>query len=231
MQRKWYRSVLEKDIDAVNGKHRLLYIQRPRLTCTIGLTGKKEGKTRLNMVMQVGSCVHFHGHFSSKDTHSCEKWHAIHISSMELWVLSLSQLLVLCLIYPPGNPARLTQLTSISSKTLERWSSSINFSALWRRKALEYYFSKMSRILRIIVFSVKIVCSHSWPSPHDWLTSISSEYCRIGGRTAHDDRITAIDEYNKPGSEQFIFLLTTHAGGLGINLTTANIVVFYDSDW
>lgn len=37
MQRKWYRSVLEKDIDAVNG-----------------LTGKKEGKTRLmNMVMQV----------------------------------------------------------------------------------------------------------------------------------------------------------------------------------
>jgi len=37
MQRKWYRSVLEKDIDAVNG-----------------LTGKKEGKTRLmNMVMQL----------------------------------------------------------------------------------------------------------------------------------------------------------------------------------
>jgi hypothetical protein len=39
MQRKWYRSVLEKDIDAVNG-----------------LTGKKEGKTRLmNMVMQVSA--------------------------------------------------------------------------------------------------------------------------------------------------------------------------------
>lgn len=37
MQRKWYKSVLAKDIDAVNG-----------------LTGKKEGKTRLmNMVMQV----------------------------------------------------------------------------------------------------------------------------------------------------------------------------------
>jgi len=37
MQRKWYRSVLEKDIDAVNG-----------------LTGKKEGKTRLmNLVMQL----------------------------------------------------------------------------------------------------------------------------------------------------------------------------------
>ena len=58
-----------------------------------------------------------------------------------------------------------------------------------------------------------------------------SEYCRIDGSTAHEDRITAIDDYNKPGSEKFIFLLTTRAGGLGINLTTADIVVLYDSDW
>ena len=55
--------------------------------------------------------------------------------------------------------------------------------------------------------------------------------CRAPGSTAHDDRITAIDEYNKPDSEKFIFLLTTRAGGLGINLTTADIVVLYDSDW
>jgi SWI/SNF-related matrix-associated actin-dependent regulator of chromatin subfamily A member 5 len=58
-----------------------------------------------------------------------------------------------------------------------------------------------------------------------------SEYCRIDGGTAHDDRIVAIDEYNKPDSEKFIFLLTTRAGGLGINLTTADVVVLYDSDW
>ncbi|KAF9442066.1 hypothetical protein P691DRAFT_682322, partial [Macrolepiota fuliginosa MF-IS2] len=31
--------------------------------------------------------------------------------------------------------------------------------------------------------------------------------------------------------KKFIFLLTTHAGGLGINLTAADIVVLYDSDW
>ena len=62
------------------------------------------------------------------------------------------------------------------------------------------------------------------------LTSIA-EYCRIDGGTAHEDRIVAIDEYNKPGSEKFIFLLTTRAGGLGINLTTADVVVLYDSDW
>jgi SNF2 family DNA or RNA helicase len=37
----------------------------------------------------------------------------------------------------------------------------------------------------------------------------------------------SIDESNKPGSDKFIFLLTTHAVGLG----TADIVALYDSDW
>lgn len=41
----------------------------------------------------------------------------------------------------------------------------------------------------------------------------------------------AIDAYNKPNSEKFVFLLTTRAGGLGINLVTADTVVLYDSDW
>lgn len=59
----------------------------------------------------------------------------------------------------------------------------------------------------------------------------SAAYCRIDGNTAHEDRINAIEEYNKPGSEKFIFLLTTRAGGLGINLATADIVIMYDSDW
>ena len=56
MQQKWYRSVLEKDIDAVSGKFHFncpsTSIQFSSLY--IGLTGKKEGKTRLmNMVMQL----------------------------------------------------------------------------------------------------------------------------------------------------------------------------------
>jgi SWI/SNF-related matrix-associated actin-dependent regulator of chromatin subfamily A member 5 len=53
MQRKWYRSVLEKDIDAVNGMDSPARCCRS-LISVVGLTGKKEGKTRLmNMVMQV----------------------------------------------------------------------------------------------------------------------------------------------------------------------------------
>jgi SWI/SNF-related matrix-associated actin-dependent regulator of chromatin subfamily A member 5 len=40
-----------------------------------------------------------------------------------------------------------------------------------------------------------------------------------------------IDDFNRDGSERFIFLLSTRAGGLGINLYTADVVVLYDSDW
>lgn len=53
MQRKWYRSVLEKDIDAVNGSC-AISIMHTSLSSHPGLSGKKEGKTRLmNIVMQL----------------------------------------------------------------------------------------------------------------------------------------------------------------------------------
>ncbi|KAI0853272.1 SWI/SNF family of DNA-dependent ATPase [Daldinia vernicosa] len=77
-------------------------------------------------------------------------------------------------------------------------------------------FSQMSRLLDIL---------------EDYCVFRDYKYCRIDGGTAHEDRIAAIDDYNKPDSEKFIFLLTTRAGGLGINLTSADIVILYDSDW
>ena len=54
---------------------------------------------------------------------------------------------------------------------------------------------------------------------------LSVEYCRIDGGTAHEDRIAAIDEYNKPGSEKFI-LLTTRAGGLGTSILLLPMLSF-----
>uniref|UniRef100_A0A7S0DGP2 Uncharacterized protein n=1 Tax=Amorphochlora amoebiformis TaxID=1561963 RepID=A0A7S0DGP2_9EUKA len=57
------------------------------------------------------------------------------------------------------------------------------------------------------------------------------KYCRIDGNTDQMTREQCMEEYNKDGSDLFVFLLSTRAGGLGINLYTADIVVLYDSDW
>ncbi|KRW99907.1 P-loop containing nucleoside triphosphate hydrolase [Pseudocohnilembus persalinus] len=56
-------------------------------------------------------------------------------------------------------------------------------------------------------------------------------YCRIDGSTDMDTRDKGINDFTKPNSDKFIFLLSTRAGGLGINLMTADTVVLYDSDW
>ncbi len=45
------------------------------------------------------------------------------------------------------------------------------------------------------------------------------------GNTSGEDRESQIDDFNAEGSEKFIFLLSTRAGGLGINLYTADVVV------
>ncbi|ONM32106.1 ISWI chromatin-remodeling complex ATPase CHR11 [Zea mays] len=65
----------------------------------------------------------------------------------------------------------------------------------------------------------------------DYLMYRGYQYCRIDGNTGGEDRDASIEAFNSPGSEKFVFLLSTRAGGLGINLATADVVVLYDSDW
>ena len=54
---------------------------------------------------------------------------------------------------------------------------------------------------------------------------------RIDGGVKISDRQAAIDRFSAPGSDRFIFLICTRAGGVGINLTAADTVIIYDSDW
>jgi len=77
-------------------------------------------------------------------------------------------------------------------------------------------FSQMTRLLDIL---------------EDYLMWRGFSYFRLDGNTAHEDRQECIDKYNAPGSETFAFILSTRAGGLGVNLQTADTVILYDSDW
>jgi len=50
------------------------------------------------------------------------------------------------------------------------------------------------------------------------LSPTGYKYCRLDGSTAQEDREVMMKDYNAEGSEKFLFLLSTRAGGLGINL-------------
>ncbi|KAL3525397.1 hypothetical protein ACH5RR_013769 [Cinchona calisaya] len=57
------------------------------------------------------------------------------------------------------------------------------------------------------------------------------EVCRIDGSVKLEERRRQIQEFNDVNSKYRIFLLSTRAGGLGINLTAADTCILYDSDW
>jgi chromatin-remodeling ATPase INO80 len=64
----------------------------------------------------------------------------------------------------------------------------------------------------------------------EYLTYRNYKYCRLDGSTKLEDRRDTVHDF-QTRPEIFIFLLSTRAGGLGINLTAADTVIFYDSDW
>lgn len=77
-------------------------------------------------------------------------------------------------------------------------------------------FSQMTAVLNIM---------------EDYLHYRNWKYCRIDGSTQIDDRQRQMDDFNSDSSELFVFLLSTRAGGLGINLVAADTCIIFDSDW
>ncbi|KAH0301158.1 chromatin remodeling complex SWI/SNF component SWI2, partial [Aureobasidium melanogenum] len=65
----------------------------------------------------------------------------------------------------------------------------------------------------------------------DFLRLRGLQYLRLDGSTKADDRSELLRIFNAPNSPYFCFLLSTRAGGLGLNLQTADTVIIYDSDW
>ncbi|ORE04044.1 hypothetical protein BCV72DRAFT_251502 [Rhizopus microsporus var. microsporus] len=90
-------------------------------------------------------------------------------------------------------------------------------TALFERGHKVLVFSQMTKMLDIL---------------EDWATDIKGwKICRLDGSVPQESRRQQIEEFSDPKSDTMLFLLSTRAGGLGINLTAADTVVIFDSDW
>ncbi|CAH8455229.1 unnamed protein product [Heterobilharzia americana] len=87
---------------------------------------------------------------------------------------------------------------------------------LYETKHRVLIFSQMTKMLDLL---------------EDFLDSEGYKFERIDGAVTGQLRQDAIDRFNAPDSPSFAFLLSTRAGGLGINLASADTVIIYDSDW
>lgn len=66
----------------------------------------------------------------------------------------------------------------------------------------------------------------------EWvMAELHLTFFRLDGSTPVDERQALVDAYNAPGSTTFAFLLSTRAGGQGINLTGADTVILHDCDF
>jgi ATP-dependent DNA helicase len=91
---------------------------------------------------------------------------------------------------------------------------------LFRRKHKVLLFSQFTTMLDVL---------------EDWATELKGwSICRIDGSTAPMERREQMNKFQQGGNSHDapkLFLLSTRAGGLGINLTAADTVIFYDQDW
>lgn len=96
-------------------------------------------------------------------------------------------------------------------------------------KLLEIMLPKLKeRGHRVLIFSQFLRCLDII---EDFLDMLGLEHGRIDGSLSALKKQKQIDTFNAPGSPMFAMLLSTRAGGVGINLATADTVIIYDPDW
>ncbi|KAM3966517.1 LOW QUALITY PROTEIN: ATP-dependent helicase brm [Aphomia sociella] len=81
---------------------------------------------------------------------------------------------------------------------------------------------------RVLVFCQMTQCM---TIIEDYLSWRAFQYLRLDGMTKAEDRGELLKKFNDANSDYFIFLLSTRAGGLGLNLQSADTVIIFDSDW
>ncbi|ORY53553.1 hypothetical protein BCR33DRAFT_801108 [Rhizoclosmatium globosum] len=80
-----------------------------------------------------------------------------------------------------------------------------------------------------LLLQLRKVCNHPYILPNSEPEPIP--YARLDGRTSRPRRNLDIRLFQRADSPYQVFLISTKAGGLGINLTTADTVIMIDSDW
>ena len=104
---------------------------------------------------------------------------------------------------------------------------------LWRCSGK---FELLDRILpklhalghRVLIFSQFVLLMDLL---QDYFNHRGYRWLRLDGNTKGEDRGGLLAQFNAPNSPYFVFMLSTRAGGLGLNLQTADTVVLFDSDW
>ncbi|KAG2546267.1 hypothetical protein PVAP13_9KG027157 [Panicum virgatum] len=97
-------------------------------------------------------------------------------------------------------------------------------------------FQLLDRLLtKLLARKHKVLIFSQWTKVLDiieyYLDSKGLDVCRIDGGVKLEERRRQIAEFNDLNSNLNVFILSTRAGGLGINLTSADTCILYDSDW
>lgn len=90
-----------------------------------------------------------------------------------------------------------------------------------------YVFTNIYLIFQVLLFSTMV---QILDIVEEFLIYRNYNYTRLDGTMKIESRVEAIETFNSD-PECFIMMISTRAGGLGLNLTSADTVIIFDSDW
>ncbi|GMF45357.1 unnamed protein product [Phytophthora fragariaefolia] len=109
------------------------------------------------------------------------------------------------------------EMCAISTKTCGKMIVLEKLLAVWKkRKERTLIFSRSTRMLDIIQL---------------FLITKATRYSRLDGNTKVEERLQMVNDFNSPDSNTTVFLISTRAGGVGLNLQSATNVVIFDPSW
>ncbi|TKX23221.1 putative DNA repair protein 3 [Elsinoe australis] len=151
----------------------------------------------------------------------------------------------LAMLIPPGNDSKEKQerdvgwlQTAVPDDWRRLWGSRDNilnfanqeYCGKWKvlKKLLRFWHQDSAAKNKVLVFSHSVRLLKMLHMLFQSTTTYSISY--LDGAMSYEERSDAVDEFNAR-AEQFVFLISTKAGGVGLNITSANRVVVFDPNW